>query len=148
VIGSRPPGARPLRSVPLVAVALLASCIASNVVAPDQRLVASDLTALVWTPADPAALDGFFESVDLRGEAAASLRKIFYVFLPGGTYTGAALADAGSALTFQTLSGTWTLTPDGLVLDQGRPVRCEMAPGHLRLEDTNGVVVLRRGPLP
>jgi hypothetical protein len=145
----------------LLLAATLCSCIASNVVAPDQRLVVSDPQQLQFEPATAASLDGYFESVDLRGDAAVALRKIFYVFLPGGTYTGAALAEADGAWSFQTLNGTWSLTPAGLVLDGDPPVRCEAAPGHLRITansdpntglnngpNNHGIVVLRRGPLP
>lgn len=132
----------------LVVAATLGGCIASNVVAPDQRLVISDPQQLQFEPANAANVDGYFESVDVRGEAAVALRKVFYVFLPGGTYTGAALGDVAGALSFQTLNGTWSLTPAGLVLDGDPPVRCEAAPGHLRITAGNGIVVLRRGPLP
>lgn len=139
------------RAASAIAAALLSACIASNVVAPEHRLVvadAADVARLDWGPADANALEGWFESVDLHGDAAASLRKIFYVFQRDGTYTGAALADVDGRLAFQTLSGTWSVAPDGLVLDGAAPVRCEAAAGHVRVTDANGVVVLRRGPLP
>jgi hypothetical protein len=125
----------------------LAGCIASNVVAPEQRLVVAEPQDQPWVPADAAAIPGFQESIDLRGDAAASLRRVWYVFAADGAYTGAALADVDGRLEFQTLAGTWALTPAGLVLDGRAAVRCEMAPGHLRLSADNGVVVLRRGTL-
>jgi len=136
------------RGAARLAFVVLAGCYASNVVAPEQRLVAADVAQLVWQPADASSLDGYFVSVDLQGEAAASLRCVYYVFVPGGRYTGAALADVDGELSFQTLRGTWQLGPDGLALDDTAPVRCEQAPGHLRLTAPNGVVVLRRERLP
>lgn len=125
-----------------------AGCIASNVVAPDQRLVAADPTKLAWVPADAAAVDGLFESIDVTGDAAITVRRIWYVFSAGGRYSGAALADIDGALAFQTLSGSWSLVPAGLVLDDQPAVTCEMAPGHLRLAAPNGTVVLRRAVMP
>lgn len=135
---------RAMRLLPL----LLASCYASNVVAPEQRLVAGQREQLEWQPADAAAIDGYFVSVGLSGEAAATLRCIYYVFTPSGRYTGAALADVDGELAFQTLNGTWQLGTDGLALDGAPAVRCERATGHLRLTAPNGVVVLRKEALP
>lgn len=124
-----------------------AGCIASSVVAPEQRMVVADPAQLAWTPATIAAFDGLYESVDIRGDAAVSLRRIWYVFLGGGAYTGAALADVDGQLAFQTLNGTWSLTPTGLVLDGQEAVPCEVADGHLRLTAPGGVVVLARRTL-
>lgn len=138
----------PCRSLALaIASVLPIGCIASNVVAPEQRMVANDPAQMAWAPADAAPFDGLYESVDIRGDAAVSLRRIWYVFATGGGYTGAALADSDGRLAFQTLSGTWALTPAGLVLDDGEPVACEMAPGHLRITAKTGVVVLKKGTL-
>jgi hypothetical protein len=140
--------ASPLRALALAAGAVLPiGCIASNVLAPQQRLVAGDPEQLPWFAADAAAIDGLFESIDIRGDAAVSLRRIWYVFARDGTYTGAALAENDGTLAFQTLSGTWSLTADGLVLDGQTAVACESAVGHLRLSAPNGVVVLKKGSL-
>ena len=119
-------------------------CIASNVVAKEQRLVTTDSTQLPWVPATVATLDGLYESVDIRGDAAVSLRRIWYVFTVGGSYTGAALADADGQLAFQTLSGSWSLAPGGLVLDGQEAVPCDAAEGHLRLSAPTGVVILKK----
>lgn len=136
------------RAVVLAAGAVLPiGCIASNVVAPEQRMVVADPAQLPWAPADAAALDGLFASIDIRGDAAVSLRRIWYVFAPGGSYTGAALAETDGALAFQTLSGTWSLADGGLVLDGAPAVVCEKAAGHLRLCAPNGTVVLRKEAL-
>ncbi len=125
----------------------LCSCIASNVVAEDQRLVARDLTALPFVPADASAFTGLYESIDIRGDAAVALRKIYYVFDTAGSYTGAALAESDGQLSFQTLNGNWTIGPEGLVLDGGAAVQAEMAAQHLRLSTPAGSVVLKAGSL-
>jgi hypothetical protein len=132
----------------LLATIAPAGCIASNVVAPQQRLIAADPAQLPFAPATPGAVGGFYASVDLRGEAAGSLRKVFYLFAPDGTYTGAALAESDGRASFQTLDGTWSLDAAGLVLDGAAPVACEVAGEHLRLTAPTGVLVLRREVLP
>ena len=135
----------------LAAAVLLATvpfgCIASSVVAPEQRLVAEERSQLAFSPAAANDVVGFHESVDIQGDAAVSLRRIWYVVLADGAYTGAALAEVDGQLAFQTLTGTWALGPAGLVLDGAAAVPCESAPGHLRLSAPGGAVVLRRGAL-
>ena len=121
-----------------------AGCIASNVVAVTDREVPADPAALPFAPAGVVVLDGLWESVDIRGDAAVALRRIWYQFAPVGTYTAAALADVAGKPAFQTLSGSWQSTAAGLVLDGAPPVALERAPDHLRLTAPNGVVVLRR----
>lgn len=134
-------------------VLLLSACIGSNVVAIEQREIPSSLDALPFRPVAEPQLDGFYESVDIRGDAAVSLRRIYYVFEPRGTYTAAALAEVDAVLQFQTLVGTWSATAAGLSLDGQAPVPCEVAAAseshleHLRLVAPNGAVVLRRGRL-
>lgn len=126
---------------------LLPACIASNVVAVEQREVGSALDGLAFRPVAAPQLDGFYESVDIRGDAAVSLRRIYYVFDARGTYTAAALAEVDGVLQFQTLGGTWSVGPGGLVLDGQEPVPCEEAPEHVRLVAPSGAVVLRKGRL-
>lgn len=121
-----------------------AGCIASNVVAEDERLVVADVDQLVFQPASVVALDGLYASVDIRGDAAVSLRRIWYLFEPGGRYTAAALVEVDGMPTFQTLVGTWASSAAGLVLDGGAPVDCAMAGDHVRLSTPTGVVILRR----
>ncbi|MCB9878594.1 MAG: hypothetical protein H6835_13435 [Planctomycetes bacterium] len=131
----------------LLAVALTAAaCIASNVVAPQQRLVVDDLAALEWAPAPELPLLGLYESVDIRGEAAATLRKVYYRFAADGTYTAAALTEVDGRCSFQTLDGTWRADVDGLSLDGAPPVPLERAPGHVRLRAPNGELVLAQRP--
>ena len=126
---------------------LLSACIGSNVVAVEQREVGSALDGLTFRPVAMPQLDGFYESVDIRGDAAVSLRRIYYVFDPRGSYTAAALTEVEGALQFQTLNGTWSASAAGLSLDGQAPVACETAPEHVRLAAPNGVVVLRQGRL-
>lgn len=121
-----------------------AGCIASNVVATDQRLVVADVDQLVFQPAAVVALDGLYASVDIRGDAAVSLRRIWYLFEPGGRYTAAALAEVDGVPTFQTLVGTWASSAEGLVLDGGAPVEFAVAGEHVRFSAPTGVVILRR----
>jgi hypothetical protein len=126
---------------------LATSCIASNVVAPEQRMVAEPLQERVFEPAPTLRLDGLFESVDIQGDAAASLRKIYYLFSADGTYTAAALAEVAGSYSFQTLSGTWQNDAAGLVLDGGNPVKLEQSGDYLRLVAAGGLVVLVRKEL-
>lgn len=137
-----------LRStVPGAIVATFAGCIASNVVATTDRMVATPVHELAFAPAPDLVLDGLFGSTELTGEAAVSLRRIWYLFRPDGTYTAAALVDADGVASFQTLSGVWANGPDGLSLDGAPPVQLHRAGDHLRITDRNGVVVLRREAL-
>jgi hypothetical protein len=132
------------RWLTLAASLQLGGCIASNVVAPEQRLVAARVDQIPFQPAGAVRLDGLYESIDILGDAAVSLRKIYYLFAPGGTYTAAALADLDGALQFQTLDGSWAASASGLALDGAEPVPLEQAPDHLRLTAPTGTVVLRK----
>ena len=132
----------------LAALALaLPGCIPSNVVATEDRMVATDLADAAFEPAPGLLLEGLYESVDIRGEAAASLRKIYYLFAPDGTYTAAALGQDGALYAFQTLSGTWHHGAAGLVLDGGEPVTLEAAGDLVRLTAPTGVLVMQRRAL-
>lgn len=128
----------------LGACSLFGGCIASNVVAADQRLVAATAEQIAFQPAGVVVLDGLYESIDIRGDAALSLRKIYYRFAADGTYTAAALAEVDGAPQFQTLNGTWASSAAGLQLDGAEPVPLELAPDHLRLSAPTGTVVLRK----
>jgi hypothetical protein len=130
--------------VALAACLLAAACIPSNVTPPTDRMMAPTEEALAFGPATAADLVGFHESVDITGDAAVSLRKVFYYFASDGAYTGAALVDDGERLSFQTLSGRWQLTPEGLVLDDEAPARCEAATGQVRIATATGALRLRR----
>lgn len=122
----------------------VSACIPSNVVAPTERMVVEPMAALAFGPAAAADVVGFHESLDVEGDAAASLRKVYYLFEADGSYTGAALVDDGERRAFQTLSGRWQLTPEGLVLDEQPAATCESAAGQLRITAPTGVLRLRR----
>lgn len=132
------------RIVPFAAVLALGGCIASNVVKEDDRLVVRPVAQLAFAPAPTLVLDGLFTSLEITGDAAVSLRRIWYLFSADGTYTAAALADVEGKPSFQTLNGTWKNDPAGLSLDGAAPVLLESAPDHLRITAPTGVVVLRK----
>jgi hypothetical protein len=139
---------RALRLPALVAAALPGSgCIPSNVVATADRLVPPSVAALAWTPAVAPPPAGLYESVEITGEAAVSLRRIYYLFRADGSYTAAALADGVAGAAFQTLDGTWAHSAAGLSLDGAEPVLLEQADQHLRITAPTGTVVLRRSVL-
>jgi hypothetical protein len=119
-------------------------CIASNVVAPEQRLVSRNPAALPFAVPAAAQLDGLYESIEISGDAAVSLRKVYYCFGRDGVYTAAALTEAEGVQSFQTLNGSWAFGARGLSLDQAEPVLLEAANDHLRLTAASGVLVLRR----
>ena len=131
----------------VAAVSTWPGCIASNVVATADRLVAQSVKELAFVPAPGLPLAGLYESVEISGDAAVSLRKVWYLFLADGTYTAAALTETSTGPSFQTLNGTWTSTDAGLTLDAAEPVPIEQAPGHVRITAKNGVLVLRAGSL-
>lgn len=130
--------------VALAACLLASACIPSNVTPPTDRMMAATEDALAFAPAIAADLVGFHESVDITGDAAVSLRKVYYYFAADGAYTGAALVDDGERLAFQTLSGRWQLTAEGLALDDEAPARCEAAAGQVRITTASGSLRLRR----
>jgi hypothetical protein len=127
-----------------VGAGLLGGCIASNVVAVEDRSVAQPSAELPFVAAPELVLDGLYESLAITGDAAVSLRRIYYLFRPDGTYTAAALTEGEHGAAFQTLSGTWSNSATGLSLDGAEPVQLERSAGHLRLTAPNGSVVLRR----
>jgi hypothetical protein len=89
-------------------------------------------------------LRGLYESVEITGDAAVSLRRIYYLFRGDGTYTAAALTEGEAGARFQTLDGTWALDQQGLSLDGTAPVLLEAADPYLRITAPNGAVVMRR----
>lgn len=130
-----------------LSVLAFASCIASNVLAHEQRLVAPSVADLQFVAAPGLQLEGLYDSVSITGDAALALRKVYYVWNPDGTYTAAALVEMDGKGAFQTLGGTWRSTAAGLELDGKEPVQLEQAPGHLRITAPNGSLVLRREEL-
>lgn len=127
------------------ALLLFGGCIASNVVARNERLVVPTVAELQFSPAPSLPLAGLYESVEITGDAAAALRKVYYLFAADGYYTAAALTEQDGKPGFQTLNGAWTTSAAGLSLDGAEPVLLEQAPDHLRITAPTGVLVLRRG---
>jgi hypothetical protein len=129
-----------------LALAAAPGCLASTVVPPAERAPSAEHRQ--WRPAEVADLLGYFELLAIEGEAAASLRKVYYHFSDDGTYTGAALvAGLDSPPRFQTLSGTWLLTAGELVLDLDAPVQALASEGLLELRSQGGALVLRHSTL-
>lgn len=131
----------------LAALPALCACISPSVVSSEGRAVRPAAEELLWSPARAEDFDGLFESVRIEGEAAAALGKVYYHFSPDGTYTGAALVFDGVRPAFHTLSGSWSLTEQGLDLGDGQPARVWAATDHLKLETPAGEAILRRVPL-
>jgi hypothetical protein len=123
---------------------MLPACYASNVVAVDDRAVALSEQQLEFRPAVFADFDGLFESTRIEGEAAASLRKVWYWFAQDGTYSGAALVDGDEGPAFQTLRGRFRVDGSSLVLDDADPVPAESAAGFLRIRAAGGSLLLHR----
>lgn len=130
-----------------VALAPFAGCIPSNVVARQDRMVTNDLEALQFEPMPAAELQGFYESVAVRGPVANALRKVYYWFETGGRYTAAALVDGPDGLAFQTLDGTYTAAAAGLALDGAEAVPLERSGVYVRFATADGELLLLRGSL-
>ena len=125
----------------------LSACIPSNVVAADDRAVTTTSADLAWTDPVPARLAGLYESVSIRGDAAAAMQKAYYWFAADGIFTGAALVrgDGESTPQFQTLGGTYRIAQDQLWLgEDSEPATLRAARGHVRLTSAEGDLVLRR----
>ena len=120
-------------------------CIASNVVAVDDRMVvASPVGNLTWEPGTKADLSGLFESVEILGDSASALWKVYYYFSVDGTYSGAALVNGIEGLRFQVLSGSWAYIDGMLDLQDGNDALQTSVSGHfLKLESRAGSVVFR-----
>jgi hypothetical protein len=122
----------------------MTGCIASNVVAVADRTVVNDVDELQWRPVTSTDVPGLFESVEIRGKAAGSLRKVYYLFEENGHYAASALVAGDDGMKFQVVDGSWQLTAEGLVLDDSAATPVEIADDHMRLRSESGVVVLRR----
>ncbi len=132
------------RALALALIFALPACIVPSVLDEKQRSIEVAAEELAWLPARSEDLRGLFESVSIEGEAAAALWKIYYHFAPDGTFTAAALIVGGAQPQFQTLSGTWNISEQGLDLGTGEPVRALFAADRLRFELAGGVAILRR----
>lgn len=124
----------------------LSACIPAHIVATDARLVRPAVDALEFQVDGKFAPRGLWQSVDIRGEAAAALRRIWYWFRADGTYSAVALCEL-DAVSFQLRDGTWSLQEFNLVLDGGEPAELMVAGDHLRIRTATGSVILRKEPL-
>lgn len=134
-----------LRSLPTLLLVLAPSCIASNVVAVDDRLVVGpQVDDLEWHPGMEDDLAGLFESVQIHGDSAGALWKIYYHFSDRGGYSGAALVNSDDGLRFQVLSGHWRFS-DGLLdlQDGSERLRVSVSGEFLKLESSAGSVVFK-----
>jgi hypothetical protein len=123
-----------------------AACTSSHKLDENARIATTAPENIAWGAARREDVIGYFESERITGEAAASLRKIYYSFASDGTYAGAALVQDAGKSTFQVLSGKWTLTGPTIKLgDDGAPTKIFAAPDRLRLDSDGGSVTLRRG---
>lgn len=124
---------------------LLSGCASSKPLDPSQRAAPTVRKDVAWGPPKREDLLGSFASESITGEAAASLRRVYYVFDADGTYSGAALVQDGAHAVFQVLSGRWTLTGSVLTLgDDPAPIEVSAAPDRVRLSSEGGVAVLLR----
>ena len=123
-----------------------AACTESKKLDAKDRAAVVAPEAVAWRPAAREDVLGYFESERITGEAAASVRRVYYSFAADGTYTGAALVQDGARAAFQTLSGRWTLAGQALSLgSDAAPARAFAAPDRLRLDSDGGVAYFRRG---
>lgn len=125
-----------------------AGCIPSNVVAREHRAVSTsvfeeEIPGKPWVVPRADAVAGFWRSVRITGEVAASLAEISYAFGQSGKYSGAALSYGADHPSFEVLAGEWSVEPDGLHLD-GELVRSRMREGLLELAAEAGSVFLQR----
>jgi hypothetical protein len=137
------------RAFLFVALSTLSACMASNVVAVEDRTVVTAVDQVIWQPATAEDVPGLFASESIEGPAAAALLKIYYLFQPDGTFTAAALVQSGAQSEFQVLSGTWTFADGELLLgEDAAPAALEAADGELlRMSGEEGAVVLRKDVL-
>jgi len=131
----------------ITAVFFCTGCIASNVIALEDRAVTTSTPDLEWQPAITDDIPGLYESTDIQGEASGGFWKIYYLFEEGGRYAAAALVPGDRGLEFQSVNGTWQLRDDGLVLDGGDPISVTRARGFLQMESSGGLLVLRASEL-
>ena len=126
----------------------LTSCMASNVVAVEDRGVFTRADAAQWRAATAADVVGWWTSEEVRGPLAAGLRGIHYLLLDDGTYAAAALVDRGEGPEYDVLRGAWSFGDGALRLGGAQPAQVEIAdPDLMRLSGEAGVLVLRRAEL-
>lgn len=123
----------------------LSSCIGSTLLDAEHRAVEPKVIEHQWRPAVADTIPGQYESVEVRGEAAGAMLKVYYFFMAGGRYTGAALVVDRDGPSFQVLTGRWQLVDGQLTLGEDtEPARAEMDGSFLRISTDTGTLVLRR----
>ena len=117
-------------------------CLASSVVPSAERVAIAPKLEQSWRRATVEDLRGFFESLSIEGEAAASVRKLYYHFAADGSFSGAALLQQpDGSLEFATLRGGWTLESGRLQLDDSDPAQASVSAGQLKLDSSSGSVI-------
>ncbi len=103
---------------------------------------------LTWRPASAADIAGQWRVRSLAGPAAAVLMDLAYWMDVDGRFSGAALF-TGPPPTYEVLSGTWTLSGEGMLQlgDDAEPARAEAAEGWLRLSGAEGSLVFARAEI-
>ena len=122
----------------------LSSCVASGMLPQSHRSVAAERADDAWLAASSTDLEGLYESIDVSGEAAGGLLKIYYCFNADHTYTGAALTTGIEHAEFTTLSGAWELVDGDLRLDSTERLSASVSDGRLRLENERGTAVFEK----
>jgi hypothetical protein len=121
-----------------------ASCASAGPLPADRRAVSYEEVERSWSAAAPSDLHGVFESVEITGDAAGALLRIYYCFNADRTYSGAALTTGAEHSEFTTLGGSWELVGGELVLDGGERLSASVSGDRLKLENDRGRAVLRR----
>lgn len=123
----------------------LGACAGSTTIAAKDRAAPAVADApLAWHPARRDDVLGLLASERVTGEAAATLRRVWYVFEADGSYSGAALVLDGGHSVFQTLAGRWSLE-DGVLRLDATSARAAAEPGgRVRFDSDGGSVVLAR----
>ena len=128
-------------------VASLAGCMLPGAMAVADRLPSPDLGVgpEPWQVVSAADLVGSFESVEICGDAAASVIQITYCFETGGRYTAEAVLVFADGPAARQVSGTWKLVSGRLHLGHGsEPARIQTDGNRLRLTTSLGMVILER----
>jgi hypothetical protein len=123
-------------------VASLAGCMLPGAMAKADRLPACPGAECHVVAAD---LVGSFESVEIRGVAAASVLRVTYCFEACGRYTAEAMLVFADGPETRQITGTWELVSGRLHLGHGSEAADVRLDGdHLVLATGLGTVILKR----
>jgi hypothetical protein len=112
-----------------------------------ERLPSPDAgwSARPWRVASAADLSGTFESVEIRGMAAAVVVRVTYCFHADGRYTGEAVLVFADGPAARQISGTWQLVAGRLHLGRdSEPADIRVDGRRLKLATSLGTVILER----